>query len=108
MSAKLPAALLAKLDRMAEYRCVSRSFLIRELAEAAVEGRVIFRPAPRRRGMTLAELAASDVGAAVHKRAQLDAAAASQDGAAAQKVDVATQDLDAVARRAARLVAEGR
>ncbi len=66
VSAKPPAETAAALDQIAEYRGVTRSYLIRELAEAAVEGRVIFRPPPakRCREMTNAELGASDVGAA--------------------------------------------
>jgi hypothetical protein len=108
VSAKLPSELLVELDRIAAFRGVTRSFLLRELAEAAVEGRVLFKPPPRSRGMTLAELGASSVGKAVRKRAQLDAEAACRDGSAARDVEAAAQDLDAVARRAARLVAEGR
>jgi predicted transcriptional regulator len=40
VASKLPSDLIAQLDQIAGYRCTSRSFLIRELAEAAVDGRV--------------------------------------------------------------------
>ena len=109
-SAKLPSATLAGLDQIAEYRGVTRSFLIRELAEAAIEGRVIFKPPPRerRRQMTVAELGASTVGRAAREAAQADAAAACDRAAAAADVGPAPRDVGAVVRQAARLLAEGR
>jgi hypothetical protein len=108
VAAKLPSDLIVQLDRIAEYRCITRSFLIRELAEAAVDGRVIFLPPPRPRDMSVAELGASSVGAAARIAAQRDAAVACRRVAATGEVDVSAQDLDAVARRAARLIAEER
>ena len=110
VSAKLPAQTAAALDQIAEYRGVSRSYLIRELAEAAAEGRVILKPPPRnrRRAKTLAELGASDVGRAVRDHAQRVAAAACDDFAAAEDVGPGPRDVHAVAVRAARLIAEGR
>jgi hypothetical protein len=74
VAAKLPESLIVGVDRIAQFRGVSRSFVIRELVEAAVEGRVIWPLPPRARGMTLAELATSDVAAAARRAAQHDAA----------------------------------
>lgn len=106
VSAKLPATLIDDLDRIADYRGVTRSFLLRELVVAAVEGRVIFSlPA---RGRTLAELAASDVGAAARRRAQLGVEAALDGGAATADLDAPALNPDAIARRAAQLLAEGK
>jgi hypothetical protein len=36
VAAKLPESLIADLDRIAQFRCVTRSFVIRKLVEAAV------------------------------------------------------------------------
>lgn len=114
LSTKLPPELAARIDRMALYRGVSRSYLLRELAEAAVEGRVILKPPPGRHGMTIAELAASDVGRAARKKAQLDAEAACRDARTTRGVAAATSeeapvaDLDGIAREMAAEIAEGR
>ena len=73
ISAKIPRSLVSEIDRIAHYRGVSRSFLIRELAEAATDGRVVFNLPPQ---MTFAELGASEVGRAARREAQAVAAAA--------------------------------
>lgn len=114
LSTKLPSELATRIDRMALYRGVSRSYLLRELAEAAVEGRVILGPPPGRHGMTIAELAASEVGRAARMKAQLDAEAACRDArttrgdAAATPDGAAVADLDDIARTMAARIAEGR
>lgn len=105
VSAKLPATLAAQIDTIARYRAVSRSYLIRELAEAAVDGRVIFNLPPQ---TTFSELGASDVGRAARRRAQSVAAAACRDAAAAREVDAATLDVESVAREMQRRLATGR
>ena len=99
VSAKVPAATLADLDRIALYRGVSRSSLIRELIEAAVAGRVALGIPERTRGHTLAELAASDVGEATRQRAQLDAAVACRGVAVTEDDGAAPRDLDEALRR---------
>ena len=40
VSAKVPLSTIAELDELARSRCTSRSFLLRELVEAALEGRL--------------------------------------------------------------------
>ena len=110
VSAKLPAETAAALEQIAEYRGVTRSYLIRELAEAAAEGRVIFKPpaSGRRREMTIAGLGASEVGSATRQVARDEAAAACDADRVAANVAAGPPDAVAIARRAARLIAEGR
>jgi predicted transcriptional regulator len=111
ITGRLPTRLVEQLDQIAKNRCVSRSFLIRELVEAAVEGRVLFRLPQGRVGhlkASIGDLGTSDLSRAVQKRARIVAAAACRDARAASDVDLAAQDLDAVVIRAARLLLEGR
>jgi hypothetical protein len=107
LSAKVPARLAERFDELARNRRVSRSYLFRELIEALFEGRVILRaPPPDTR--TIGQFAASDVSMATREQAR-DAAEAACRGVEAEPVVAeAASNAAAVARRAARLLAEGR
>jgi hypothetical protein len=108
VAAKMPASLIARLDRIALYRGKSRSSLIREIAEAAADGRILWGPPNGPRGMSLRELGASDVGRAAALKAQVDAEAACRgDGGADGALSVAP-DVEEIALAMARRVAEGR
>jgi hypothetical protein len=64
----------AQLDQIAEYRCTSRSFLIRELAEAAVDGRVyldLLRAGGSRSPEELGEIVGVDLTATRASRARV-------------------------------------
>ncbi len=108
VAAKMPGSLVSQLDRMALYRGESRSSLIREIAQAAVDGRVLLGPPEGANGMSVSELAASDVGRAAALQARVDAAAACRGEAGALEGGAAAPDLDAVARATARRIARGR
>jgi predicted DNA-binding protein len=58
VSAKVPLSTIAELDQLAQRHCTSRSFLLRELIEAALEGRVELEdPAERMQRRVRASLA---------------------------------------------------
>lgn len=75
LSTKVSSDLAQQLDRIALFRGTTRSGLLRQLAEAAVDHRVAFS-IPASNPMTVAEVAASDVGRAALERARNDVAAA--------------------------------
>ena len=94
VSAKVPLSTIAELDQLARRRCTSRSFLLRELIEAAVEGRLELEdPADRTRRRLGASLTANPhalrsalalgVGAVAAKRSQAVAPAEPGVGGAA-------------------------
>jgi hypothetical protein len=108
VSTKIPARLLAELDRFALDRGVSRSFLIRELIEALLDGRVVMRAPPRRHELTIGQFFASDVAVAARKQAQRVAEAACRDGKMNPNVTETAYNVEEVVRRAVRLLEEGR
>jgi hypothetical protein len=108
VAAKMPASLITRLDRIALYRGESRSSLIREIAEAAVDGRILWGPPQGPRGMSLRDLGTSDVGRAAALKAQVDAAAACRGDRATDRVGSAAPDVEAIASEMALQVAEGR
>jgi hypothetical protein len=91
LSTKVSGDLAERLDQIALFRGTTRSGLLRQLAEAAVDHRVVFS-IPASNPMTVAELAASDVGRAALARAQRDVAAACSDRRAARGVGAAVRD----------------
>jgi hypothetical protein len=107
LSAKVPGPLAERFDEVAGSRGVSRSFLLRELIDALLEGRVILR-APPPDSRTIGQFAASDVSAAAREQAQRAAEAACRGVEAEPEVAEAASNAAEVARRAARLLAEGR
>ena len=94
LSTKVSSDLAQQLDRIALFRGTTRSGLLRQLAEAAVDHRVSFS-IPASNPMTVAEVAASDVGRAALERARNDVAAACRDRRAALKLGPAARDVAA-------------
>lgn len=108
VSAKLPRELATELDVRAMYRGVTRSWLVRELVEAFVDGRVVMTPPRRSQGMSLADLAASDVGRAADRSARGVVAAAVKRASTALRDVEATPDAGEIARLAAAHLGAGR
>lgn len=91
LSTKVSSDLAQQLDRIALFRGTTRSGLLRQLAEAAVDHRVAFS-IPASNPMTVAEVAASEVGRAALERARNDVAAACRGRRAAPRVGPAARD----------------
>jgi hypothetical protein len=108
VSTKIPASLVEALEQMALYRGVSRSFLLRELVEAAVAGRVLLGTPPRHGGMTIGQAGASDVGVAAREQARRVVEAECRGDLVEPGVAEAAHDVGEVVRRTTRRIAEGR
>lgn len=96
VSSKMPASLVAEVDRIARFRAVSRSHLLRELADALVDGRTRLEPSPALRAMSLRDLGASDVGRAALERTRDVGPLAHAGGPVACEVDPAAHEVDLV------------
>jgi hypothetical protein len=84
VSTKLNPEELEKLDNLALERRVARGYLIKELIQAGLEGRVLLPLPPSIRG-SIRDFGASKAGRAALKQARNDAEAARNAGPAAPK-----------------------
>ena len=94
VSTKLTALELERLDELALRRGVTRSFLLKELVKAALDGRVLLALPPPIAG-SIRDFGRSDAGRAALRRARNDAEAALNGKKTARKADLATREAGA-------------
>ena len=91
VSTKLTALELERLDELALRRGVTRSFLLKELVRAALDGRVLLALPPPIKG-SIRDFGQSDAGKAALKRARNDAEAALNGKKTARKGGLAARE----------------